>query len=254
MAEVAPAAPAPADTHTHVRQMGSGSLAALMGILLLIYNQGKDLPLPVLCAATVISVAVMICYTLIVIWHLRCEAQKCIASPTTKTAALLLLCALPFLAGCGARPEQDATLAKAQADLIAHEKDVHAIDEAFLQFYRVQMTAEIDRQADALLARETLPGNMQIVQKMRLEKYSLVENQIVAMRAKIAAADLNAANAMARLGALQQYLSQSSTNAQTLNTSTDQLLGLLEKFLQIKHPAAAEILPAPAPPNQAPLN
>lgn len=245
--DATPAKPAVNAMHRHVQAVGIGGLMTVLVTLLGPLMSRDFPPLAFLYMAGGLSALSIVCYTCITCVHLRCEAAKQLGK-----TVLCVLCAfaVPFLSGCATHAEQNAELAALQKELIAHEKDSHAIYEKFLTDYRTRMQAEADKTAQAAIVKEIGPdgkanaANVQVIQKIRLAQYAAIEKQISAMRAKIAESDLNAANAMQRLDALTGYLTQSGNSSQMLNQTSDQMVLLLEKFLDLPQPQAPIILPS----------
>lgn len=159
-------------------------------------------------------------------------------SPLAAVACLCLFGAAG-MSGCSSTQAARATVAMEES-AINYRRNMGRVVEAFIADYKVKAQAEADALADAAIKAETgadgkvNPNNIRIIYEIKAEKYSIIERVAIGMRAKLIAADQDIEHLLQYSKALKEYFNQSTSTAQLLNQSSQQVIDLLDSFIQKK--------------------
>jgi hypothetical protein len=150
-----------------------------------------------------------------------------------------------MLAGCASSPAPATLTATTGASIAAYQTDMTNLVEAVITGYRADQQAQVDALYAAAVASHTDAkgqGDVAAIQGLnaiRAQKYADIEVECAAIRAKFTAANVNAANALTGVAALQGYFTNTANNAQLIQQTTDAAIQLLQAYLAKQAPAPA---------------
>jgi hypothetical protein len=163
----------------------------------------------------------------------RIKASK----PLSLTGITPLLLGFLMFAGCASSPAPATLAATTGASIAAYQTDMTNLVEAVIAGYRADQQSQVDALYAAAVASHTDAkgqGDVAAIQGLnaiRLQKYAAIEVECTAIRAKFAVANVNAANALAGVAALQKYFQSAVDNSQTLQQASDAAMQLIQQYL-----------------------
>lgn len=156
--------------------------------------------------------------------------------------ACMVLCAMFFIEGCSSTAAANANNQEERA-IRAYHADMERVTDLLINNYRVISQQKADELYEASLASATDPAGKitavtsQAIMGKKIEDYATIERTCIAMKAKIAASEVNMSNALAYNQGLREYFEGAAKTSEIIAEKSEDALKLFDQFFTKKKPA-----------------